>query len=820
MKIIYLIFIAVFSFASIQAQIVNISNANFKNALINHAVAKLTLDGPFVDVDTNNDGEIQVSEAEAVLILNVFSKNISSLEGIAAFTNMVQLYCHLNFLSNLDLTQNPSLTYVNCVQNNLNTLTVHPNVEFLTCGNNNIATLDVSLNDNMTTLLCQNNQLTSLLISNSSSLNILKCQNNLLTNIDVSGNTGLVNFECNSNNLSEIIGLEDAVSLEKLNCSINNLSELNLQNCVNLKELNCSYSSITTLDLTANVNLESLYCHSNELSSINLTQNEDLFNLNCSENQLLSLDLTQNVILDNFDASSNQLINLYIKNGATIRNNGFNFSNNPNISYVCVDDSESLRITNYVYNLGYNGCAVNSFCTTSGGGVHQLLEGTARIDTNLNGCSASDLRYGGLKLNLSDGTTEQTYITNSSGNYSIPIHLAEYTITPILENFDYFTVTPSPLIVDFNNEVYPYNQNFCIVPDGDHDDLEVVIIPLENARPGFNTTYEIVFNNKGTTTLSGNVILTFEEDYMNFISAEPLASSVDSGQLTWTYSNLVPFESRAIQFKMLMNTPTDPEFPLVSGDGLNFSAQIDPTNNEETPDDNMFILQQTVVNSFDPNDKTCLQGDIINVDEVGGYVHYVIRFENTGTSNAENIVIKDMIDTAKYDINTLKPLTGSHSFVTKIKDINKVEFIFENINLPFEDDTNDGYVAFKIKTQASLVLGDTFSNTAEIYFDFNEPIITNTAVTTVSESLSVEEAHLETSVKLYPNPSNDILFIESKNMIKSLSIYDMNDRALQYIIMDDHQFSTSLNIKDFKTGIYLFKLSTAKGELVKKIVKN
>src|SRR5690606_17639227 len=132
--------------------------------------------------------------------------------------------------------------------------------------------------------------------------------------------------------------------------------------------------------------------------------------------------------------------------------------------------------------------------------------------------------------------------------------------------------------------------------------------------------------------------------------------------------------------------------PLVSGDGLNFSAQIDPTNNEETPDDNMFILQQTVVNSFDPNDKTCLQGDIINVDEVGGYVHYVIRFENTGTSNAENIVIKDMIDTAKYDINTLKPLTGSHSFVTKIKDINKVEFIFENINLPFEDDTNDGYV--------------------------------------------------------------------------------------------------------------------------------
>ncbi len=77
-----------------------------------------------------------------------------------------------------------------------------------------------------------------------------------------------------------------------------------------------------------------------------------------------------------------------------------------------------------------------------------------------------------------------------------------------------------------------------------------------------------------------------------------------------------------------------------------------------------FIKQY--VDSYDPNDKTCLEGTTITPAMVGEYVHYVIRFENTGTYPAENIVVKDMIDLAKFDINTLIPIKGSHEFVTKI----------------------------------------------------------------------------------------------------------------------------------------------------------
>ena len=69
-----------------------------------------------------------------------------------------------------------------------------------------------------------------------------------------------------------------------------------------------------------------------------------------------------------------------------------------------------------------------------------------------------------------------------------------------------------------------------------------------------------------------------------------------------------------------------------------------------------------------------------------------------------------MIDLSKFDISTLIPTDASHSYITKISEGNKVEFIFENINLPFEDANNDGYIAFKIKTKPTLVVGDSFEN--------------------------------------------------------------------------------------------------------------
>ena len=197
----------------------------------------------------------------------------------------------------------------------------------------------------------------------------------------------------------------------------------------------------------------------------------------------------------------------------------------------------------------------------------------------------------------------------------------------------------------------------------------------------------------------------------------------------------------------------------------------------------------------------------------------MIRFENTGSASAVNIVVKDEIDLNKYDISTLRPITGSHDFVTRIRDANIVEFIFENINLSQDDASNDGYVSFKIKTQPTLQLGDTFSNTAEIYFDFNAPIITNTAVTAVEEPLSISDYNLNGAITLIPNPSNGTLELKNNlgTFLQSAQVININGAIIYELSLETSSFSNSISLK-LESGIYFFKLYTAKGSVTKKLI--
>ena len=380
------------------------------------------------------------------------------------------------------------------------------------------------------------------------------------------------------------------------------------------------------------------------------------------------------------------------------------------------------------------------YCSFVPGGEYFTIEGNTRIDFDSDSCDDTNPVFRNLNFTISDGTESGNFISNYSGDYNIPVQDGNYTITPTLENLDYFSVSPTSITVDFPSDTSPYIQDFCVTSNGVYNDLEVSILPLEAARSGFDTAYKLIYKNKGTSTLSGNVDLTFQDDIMVFVSASPSQDTQASGMLNWNFTDLTPFEVREITFTMGLNAPTDSP-PLNDGDILTFDTSISSSETDETPEDNTFTLNQTVVNSFDPNDKKCLEGEFITLEMVGEYVHYMIRFENTGTATAVNIVVKDDIDITKFDISTLIPLHASHDYVARIKSHGTdhyIEFIFEDIDLPFDDANNDGYVAFKIKTLETLALGDSFENDAEIYFDFNFPIVTNNATTTIA-TLSVDD---------------------------------------------------------------------------------
>ena len=221
-------------------------------------------------------------------------------------------------------------------------------------------------------------------------------------------------------------------------------------------------------------------------------------------------------------------------------------------------------------------------------------------------------------------------------------------------------------------------------------------------------------------------------------------------------------------------------------------------------------------NSLDPNDKTCVEGATVSPSTVGQYVHYVVRFENTGTANAQNIVVKDMIDTAKYDVSSLVPLSGSASYVTRITNTNQVEFIFQNINLPFMAGTNTGYVAFKIKTKPTLVVGDTFSNAANIYFDYNFPVVTNTATTTIA-TLGTPDFVFSSMFSLSPVPAKNVLTITTKHAVvmSSANIYN----TLGQFIQVNTNPNEAIDVSGLKTGSYFIRIVSDKGTVSGKFLK-
>ncbi|HMK07196.1 MAG TPA: T9SS type A sorting domain-containing protein, partial [Flavobacterium sp.] len=256
-----------------------------------------------------------------------------------------------------------------------------------------------------------------------------------------------------------------------------------------------------------------------------------------------------------------------------------------------------------------------------------------------------------------------------------------------------------------------------------------------------------------------------------------------------------------------METP-----PVNINDILNFTATINPIAGDDSPADNIFALAQTVVGALDPNEKLCLEGNLISPANIGDYLHYTINFENTGNAPAENIVVKDMIDTAKFDINSLQLMDVSHPVVTRITG-NKVEFVFENINLAA---AAHGNVTFKIKTKNTLVAGNSVSNKVDIFFDYNFPVTTNTA-TSVFQLLATGILKKDNSVTIYPNPATDNFTVKANSKIKSIQLFDVQGRIVATYLAGDSQAKT--NISQFSKGIYFVKVTTQDGTSIEKIIK-
>jgi uncharacterized repeat protein (TIGR01451 family) len=233
------------------------------------------------------------------------------------------------------------------------------------------------------------------------------------------------------------------------------------------------------------------------------------------------------------------------------------------------------------------------------------------------------------------------------------------------------------------------------------------------------------------------------------------------------------------------------------------------------------IYCEEVSGSYDPNDKRGYPNGVTNMNYIqpNQQLQYVIRFQNTGTDTAFTVVIRDTLDT-DLNIFTVTPGVSSHSYEFRMYGPRVLEWRFDNILLP-DSTTNsvgsNGFVTFHVEQNPNLAPGTVINNDADIYFDFNDPITTNTTVHRIYEGFvsvaALEEmSKQETGIKVYPNPSNGqmTILLEKSADNASYSVFDLEGKIVKTGLLSGKK--TTINT-DLNTGMYFLMI----GENVVKV---
>ncbi|NNV54204.1 LamG-like jellyroll fold domain-containing protein [Limnovirga soli] len=358
----YLIILLIASFLSVhcvQAQNVNIPDATFKASLVANTA-----------INTNLDGEIQTTEAEAYTGTIGGGLGINNLTGVEAFINATGFDCEFNNVSVIDLTHNTKLTNIrisDCQVTSLD-LSLNSLLDNFYCYNCPLATINVPANTIFTFFLCQNTLITSLDVSHNITFAFFNCGlNSKLANLNIKNghNTQLTNFYALGNPLLTCIQVDDPAYMDAnwgtkkdASASYNAICSNNAYN-VNIPDANFLAALVTnpdintdgdgaiqvseamaftgTLDVSnqsisdltgieAFTGITALYCNNNQITSLDASACINLQNLQCQGNQLTNLNIPLSNVLDYLDCSDNQIINLDVSANTALTQ--LNCSNN------------------------------------------------------------------------------------------------------------------------------------------------------------------------------------------------------------------------------------------------------------------------------------------------------------------------------------------------------------------------------------------------------------------------------------------------------------------------------------------------------------
>ncbi|MBL7558697.1 T9SS type A sorting domain-containing protein [Olleya sp. YSTF-M6] len=836
-------YLMITTWCSIIAQNVNIPDANFKNYLLADSA-----------INTNSDSEISVAEAQAFsgeLLINGLS--ISDLTGIEAFVNITRLDCYSNNLTTLDVSNNTALTRLHCAANQ-------------------IETLDISANTLITDIQCHNNGVLyelNLANGNNSNINWMKAYGNSLSCIQkdagftppadagiysqgwTKGNSAIYGDDCAA--LNQIVNIPDAnfksFLVNDSSINVNNDTEITVAEAQATTELLINGLSIADLTgIAAFTNLTRLDCYTNNLTTIDVSNNLALTRLHCADNQIEILDISANTQITDIQCHNNTVLyELNIANGNNSNINWMKAYGNPSLTCIQVDAGFSPPANSGLYVAGWTKDNQTSYS-------ENCIPTVYYVDAN-----ATGVNDGSSWTDAFTNVEDALALTNL--NDAVWVAKGTYTLvdknTPIavstneVDIIGGFAGTEMTLADRDLTAIHTTNATiFTGDINGDDIDGDFTSNKTDNAERLFelrtsNVTFDgIIFENIYDTSQSGGV----EENGVIFIPNNLNANNlkIKNSIFRSNYSNGYLLKIRKFNqgllienTKFINNTIVNKGLVLVVSDSTNgyiftrwanvlvadndinltaLDIYREDWNNGSTLD--VVINNSTFIN----NDYNSTYGNTITASGNGSVnlnINNVIFWQNTTNGTAATRDISDGLNST-YDVfirNSIANVSSNAGTYGTFNatNVTTLDQATDNLNLDSE---------YKPTSASNYIVdqGDNAYYDVALFGDVDlsgNVRIFNTTIDLGAyefiSTLSVDDISLSTnSVRLYPNPVNDKLFIKSDNAIDSITIYNVSGQ----IIKQTEIFSNLIDVSGLNAGLYFINIKSDNRENIKKFIKN
>jgi uncharacterized repeat protein (TIGR01451 family) len=437
------------------------------------------------------------------------------------------------------------------------------------------------------------------------------------------------------------------------------------------------------------------------------------------------------------------------------------------------------------------------------------ITGSVFNDQNMDGIrDTTEQGIAGKVITIDPG--QYLRITNNDGNYEYLRDTGNYQLSYIPPQNWYLT-TPGTINVDLNDISIPSaNNDFGIAPSVFYYDPGVHMT-CNSLQPQEQENLWITCMNFGTVA-TGGIVKLYYDPLLTMLSCNVAPDSNINNSLTWIVPSLLPLSAP------INLTPRFYVSPLAQiGDSVIFYAQIVSYNNDTLLQNNYDTLVAHITGPYDPNYKAVDPRGIGSEGFVlyGQELVYTIHFQNTGNDTAHNVRITDIIDNDMY-VPSIQFRGSSFPVSLDYNDLGELSCYFSKINLP-DSGTNyagsQGWVSFSLKPKAGLTDYTEATNLANIYFDFNPAIITNTVLNTYVKNIaaSVDENQSGNMLSLSPNPAGAYVMIDLTKSVNDaiLSLYDLSGKRVMDI-KNLNGNSFRIDCSSLSTGTYLFQLTEAK----------